>query len=779
MATMSPPASPTVSKSVVADKPSAATTSHEMADSLDVKDVSSTAATSTANADTNSVEDESSQPPRCDAETTSHVDIRYTVDCLDTNGRTFKISQNDKPLDIQVSSQTDSSPNTPTIELITLVDVRSKRQDSEESSEKKTEATPPKDLEDYKIDRVYPSSLHVHSTHLTQILRKVVEYYPSQNLVGETIIIPEPFAVLAHHADQLSGMLSHDNQNETTSLEENTEMSHLSVLLNFMSSHVKPKYEPAKKRLMHPTTPTVAFKDVWYLLRPGLKAYFDFKGIWVGCIIETVLLMEKDTSAQTPERWEVTVWFMDIDYVANEVGPQRTNIYVNTFDGEREVTKLPVYPCDYYDRNDKGLRKRNFEARGQRMQKLIWSGHQLLHHDGEIASLPGSTLTDTVIVGSVNVHGIEYPDLDRSFIDTNTPDEPPSIPDTKLREQLSYRLRPKKHGPEYMTQEMMFMMCPIHLAFVLSTKTWVAVNIDNTKEIESADVPPKPILDESSHDIIQALAEYQLKGEKPWSADFIRDKGEGVVVMLHGPPGVGKTYTVESIALRMGRPLITLSIAEIGIKEDQVQAQLSKWLALAEGWQAILLIDECDIFLERREAFDIARNGVVAAFLRNIEYFSGLLFLTTNRVGHIDEAFMSRVHAIIHFQPLNEASRKVLWKSLLDKVHRDRPGKIAIHNEAIKYLESQEMLQMDWNGREIRNAMQTAIALAEQDAKRNPYYQEGQAVIVLKTHFEAVQRLNRSFKDYLTSIRQEDQNRRARMYYLRNDTFDKTTEPHR
>lgn len=178
MATMSPPASPTVSKSVVADKPSAATTSHEMADSLDVKDVSSTAATSTANADTNSVEDESSQPPRCDAETTSHVDIRYTVDCLDTNGRTFKISQNDKPLDIQVSSQTDSSPNTPTIELITLVDVRSKRQDSEESSEKKTEATPPKDLEDYKIDRVYPSSLHVHSTHLTQILRKVVEYYP-------------------------------------------------------------------------------------------------------------------------------------------------------------------------------------------------------------------------------------------------------------------------------------------------------------------------------------------------------------------------------------------------------------------------------------------------------------------------------------------------------------------------------------------------------------------------------------------------------------------------
>lgn len=62
----------------------------------------------------------------------------------------------------------------------------------------------------------------------------------------------------------------------------------------------------------------------------------------------------------------------------------------------------------------------------------------------------------------------------------------------------------------------------------------------------------------------------------------------------------------------MKRPLITLSIAEIGIKEEQIQAQLKKWLTLAELWQAILLIDECDVFLERREAFDIARNGVVA-----------------------------------------------------------------------------------------------------------------------------------------------------------------------
>ena len=66
------------------------------------------------------------------------------------------------------------------------------------------------------------------------------------------------------------------------------------------------------------------------------------------------------------------------------------------------------------------------------------------------------------------------------------------------------------------------------------------------------------------------------------------------------------------------------------------------WFGLAEQWKAILLLDEADIFLERRATRDIQRNGIVSIFLRRMEYFRGLVFLTTNRVGHIDDAFISR-----------------------------------------------------------------------------------------------------------------------------------------
>ncbi|KAI4595628.1 hypothetical protein KJ359_006617 [Pestalotiopsis sp. 9143b] len=501
-------------------------------------------------------------------------------------------------------------------------------------------------------------------------------------------------------------------------------------------------YLPAKKRLQHATIPTVTFDDAWYLLKPGLKAYAEVNGVCLGCIIEKVQFEEKDVKKFTPQRWAVGVWFMDVSCLDNDVGPVQTIVYINSFEGECEATSLSVYPRQYHDRNDEDARKGRLEARGRQMRDIIWNGHKLLYHEGELVKKPVSK----VIVGAVNVHGVEYPESGWMFDSIKTPSQPPSIPETDIRKPLQYQLQPKTHGVEYLTQDLLFMLCPVHIAFVLSTETWVLVNVENTREIQEVEIPPEPILDQSSREIIDALAGYQLKEEKPWSADFIRDEGEGVVIMLH----------------------------EIGIKEEQIQAQLKKWLALAELWQAILLIDECDAFLERREAFDIARNGVVAAFLRNIEYFSGLLFLTTNRVGYIDEAFLSRVHEIIHFHPLGEASRKVLWKSLLDKVHRDRPDKIQIHMEAITYLEPEEMLQIDWNGREIRNAMQTAIALAKKDAKKYPYHKEGGMVLVFKSHFEAVQRLNKSFKDYLTSIREENPIERAKFYSRRNDRFQET-----
>jgi hypothetical protein len=60
--------------------------------------------------------------------------------------------------------------------------------------------------------------------------------------------------------------------------------------------------------------------------------------------------------------------------------------------------------------------------------------------------------------------------------------------------------------------------------------------------------------------------------------------------------------------------------------------ELQKILDICHAWGAILLLDEADVFLEKRNMHDIHRNALVSIFLRQLEYFQGILFLTTNRV---------------------------------------------------------------------------------------------------------------------------------------------------
>jgi len=61
-----------------------------------------------------------------------------------------------------------------------------------------------------------------------------------------------------------------------------------------------------------------------------------------------------------------------------------------------------------------------------------------------------------------------------------------------------------------------------------------------------------------------------------------------------------------------------------------------------------MLIDEADVYIRKRSD-DIAANAVVGIFLRVLEYFDGLLFLTTNRIDDIDEAIISRCIALIRY----------------------------------------------------------------------------------------------------------------------------------
>ncbi|KAK4213819.1 hypothetical protein QBC37DRAFT_285202 [Rhypophila decipiens] len=201
--------------------------------------------------------------------------------------------------------------------------------------------------------------------------------------------------------------------------------------------------------------------------------------------------------------------------------------------------------------------------------------------------------------------------------------------------------------------------------------------------------------------------------------DIVPGKGEGLILLLHGPPGAGKTSTAETIAAYTRRPLYSITCGDIGLVPRQAEELLEEHTLRADKWGCVLLLDEADVFLMQRTWKEIQRNALVSVFLRQLEYYSGILFLTTNRPGTIDEAFKSRIHVSLRYPGIDLQSTRQMWENILHRLEKENEtAEITVHFKkpillkfAEQHYKKRVASQSCWNGRQIRNAFQTALAL--------------------------------------------------------------------
>lgn len=143
--------------------------------------------------------------------------------------------------------------------------------------------------------------------------------------------------------------------------------------------------------------------------------------------------------------------------------------------------------------------------------------------------------------------------------------------------------------------------------------------------------------------------------------DFVAGKSGGTTILCQGAPGLGKTLTAEVYAEVVGKPLYRVHSGQLGTTAASVGANLMEILRRAMRWNAVLLLDEADVYIRRR-GNDLEHNAIVAEFLRTLEYFSGLLFMTTNRTGDVDDAILSRCIATIHYETPRREDAARLWR---------------------------------------------------------------------------------------------------------------------
>jgi hypothetical protein len=172
--------------------------------------------------------------------------------------------------------------------------------------------------------------------------------------------------------------------------------------------------------------------------------------------------------------------------------------------------------------------------------------------------------------------------------------------------------------------------------------------------------------------------------------DTVKGKHGGMIVMADGPSGVGKTMTAEVYAETTKRPLYVMEMGELGTNLADVEKNLQRIFARASRWNAVLLFDEADVFLAQRDS-DLNRAAIVGVFLRLLDYYPGLMFLTSNRGEIIDKAFKSRVTLYLKYPALDESSRRQIWAAMLEAA-----GMVC--EDGLDGVPSENL-----NGRQIRN----------------------------------------------------------------------------
>ena len=244
----------------------------------------------------------------------------------------------------------------------------------------------------------------------------------------------------------------------------------------------------------------------------------------------------------------------------------------------------------------------------------------------------------------------------------------------------------------------------------LRLKKWFDLVADRISDVKwNKEAFQNLVIDGKARSLIRALVSNQLAAEK--STDLIMGKGNGLILLLHGGPGTGKTLTAESAAEMAEKPLYRVTCGDVGIKAEKVEKYLESVLHLGKIWGCVVLLDEADVFLEQRSLEDMKRNALVSVFLRVLEYYEGILVLTSNRVGTFDEAFKSRIQLALHYPVLGPSQRQRIWQMFISRLESfgdENKVDIADLRDHLEDLKKEKM-----NGRQIRNAITTARQYAQ------------------------------------------------------------------
>jgi adenylate kinase family enzyme len=149
-------------------------------------------------------------------------------------------------------------------------------------------------------------------------------------------------------------------------------------------------------------------------------------------------------------------------------------------------------------------------------------------------------------------------------------------------------------------------------------------------------------------------------------------QGRGLIALLAGDPGVGKTMAAQVIAAQLGPlDLYRIDLAAIVSKwVGETSKHIDLLLRRAADMNVVLLFDEADaLYAKRTSDVRDAQDKYVAMdtahLMVAIESYTGVVLLSTNLKNNIDPAFLRRVRYVVDVPRPDARQRLEIWRKVI------------------------------------------------------------------------------------------------------------------
>ncbi|KAF2201271.1 P-loop containing nucleoside triphosphate hydrolase protein [Delitschia confertaspora ATCC 74209] len=607
--------------------------------------------------------------------------------------------------------------------------------------------------------------LDIKSPELRAVLQKVMKDVKGISLVSEKPVVDPNMLFLyleelrTHYRKTLKAQLKKAKKTKGKK-KLRLQIAHCKLLVKYLDQD----YAETKKTL-YPMLKTgnITFDLLWALFKPNTIAYTQTYGSASEPRCFKVDYAHKHQDFLRGEWWCVEGRYLEYD--GKRFGLGEFEVDVEAFKGPRKITSLACYPLQYHH-DAEGLKGQLVE-RGRKFVGLQGMNYRFCkglafqkRKKNSVAkvNVNGRVMIDPAIFRKINpnyricqfkakevefmnededdakcsecgcdsnsdgnsdgddgkaTHWHAFEDKDGEIVVVNIGDNEDGqavLPEKKLGDlpskfkDGSTKDSDSKPTRNFFTEEDLLLASPVVLGFSFSDKLWLEFSLTSLSPISfDSGAFASLVVPKTHKSIVQDVVSSHKFHAAKTIDDVVAGKGRGLVFVLHGPPGVGKTLTAEGIAEHLQCPLYAVSAGELGTNAATLELKLGEIMDIAHSWGALLLLDEADVFLEKREVQDVHRNALVSVFLRQMEYFMGILFLTTNRVETFDEAFQSRIHLALKYGQLSVEGRKSVWRNFVGRV-----GELEGFGEG----DWEELGRKELNGRQIKNAVRSAQAIA-------------------------------------------------------------------